>query len=76
MTVTDLPTTADQVWSVTEQSIASGRRNKKTSTKQIDCVPRIDAVESVAGFRFVHRVLEANRHLAMTWMGSMGVPSG
>ena len=76
MTVTDSPTTTDQVWSVTEQSITSGSQNKKTPTKQIDRVPQIDAVESVAGLRFVRRVLEANRHLAMTWAASMGWPSG
>ena len=64
------------MWSVTEQSITSASQNKKTPTKQIDRVPQIDAVESVAGLRFVRRVLEANRHLAMTWMGSMGLPSG
>ena len=75
MTITDSPTTTDQVWSVTEQSITSGSQNKKTPTKQIDRVPQIDAVESVAGLRFVRRVLEANRQLAMTWMGSMGLPS-
>jgi hypothetical protein len=40
MTITDPPaTTTDQVWSVTEQSITSGRQNKKTPTKQIDRVP-------------------------------------
>ena len=76
MTITDSPTTTDQVWSVTEQSITSGSQNKKTPTKQIDRVPQIDAVESVEGLRFVRRVLEANRHLAMTWIGSMGLPSG
>ena len=76
MTITDSPTTTDQVWSVTEQSITSGSQNKKTPPKQIDRVPRIDAAESVEGFRFVHRVLQANRHLAMTWAASMGWPSG
>jgi hypothetical protein len=78
MTTTDSPTTSttDQVWSVTEQSITSGSQNMKIPTKQIDRVPRIDAAESVEGFRFVHRVLQANRHLAMTWAASMGWPSG
>jgi hypothetical protein len=76
MTITDSPTTTDQVWSVTEQSITSGSQNMKIPTKQIDRVPRIDAAESVEGFRFVHQVLEANRHLAMTWAASMGWPSG
>jgi hypothetical protein len=80
MTTTDSPTTTttttDQVWSITEQSITSGSQNMKIPTKQIDRVPRIDAAESVEGFRFVHRVLEANRHLAMTWAASMGWPSG
>ena len=75
MTITDPPTTTDQVWSVPKQSITSGRQTKKTPTKQIDRVPRIDAV-GVEGFRFVHRVLEANLHLAMTWTGPMGLPSG
>ena len=40
MTITDPPTTTDQVWSVTEQSITSGSQNKKTPTKQIDRNPR------------------------------------
>ena len=77
MTITDSPTTADHVGSVTEQSIPSGRQNKKTPTNQIDRLPRIDAVESVERyFRFVHRVLEVNRRLALTWTGPVGVPSG
>ena len=77
MTTTDSPTTTtDQVWSITEQSMTSGSQNMKIPTKQIDRVPRIDAAESVEGFRFVHRVLQANRHLAMTWAASMGWPSG
>jgi len=80
MTITDSPTNADQVWSVTEQSIPSGRpnrQNKKPPTNQIDRLPRVDAVESVEQyFRFVHRVLEVNRHLALTWTGPVGMPSG
>jgi len=80
MTITDSPTNADQVWSVTEQSIPSGRpnrQNKKPPTNQINRLPRVDAVESVEQyFRFVHRVLEVNRHLALTWTGPVGMPSG
>ena len=75
MTITDSLTTADQMSSVTDQTIPAGRQNKKTPTHQIDRSPRIDAIESVERFfRFAHWVLEVNRHVAWTWTGPAGVP--
>jgi hypothetical protein len=76
MTTTDSPTTtAGQVQSVTERS--PRRHSEGTPTDRVDWwSPRITAVESVERyFRFVHRVLELNRELAMSWTGSVGSPS-